>query len=57
MNRLCAGFDALIVPSAAGDDHNLVIFKDLRGDDETATIERIEPVSEEPQPEILQEVP
>lgn len=46
-----AGFDALIVPSAAGDYRNLVIFKDLLSDEETAAADRVEPASEEPKPE------
>lgn len=43
-----AGFDALIVPSAAGDHHNLVIFSDLLGDDETAETEGVAPAPQEP---------
>ena len=43
-----AGFDALIVPSAAGNHHNLVIFKDLLADDETAVTERVELTSPGP---------
>lgn len=43
-----AGFDALIVPSAAGNHRNLVVFKDLLSDDETAKTERVELVPQEP---------
>lgn len=42
-----AGFDALLVPSAAGDYHNLVVFKDLLADDEAAETECVEPVPQE----------
>ena len=38
-----AGFNALIVPSAAGSHRNLVIFKDLLGGDETVEPERVDP--------------
>jgi RES domain-containing protein len=44
-----AGFDALVVPSAAGDHHNLVVFKDLLGDDETAETERVDPAPQGPE--------
>ncbi len=37
-----AGFDALVVPSAGGDHHNLVVFKDLLGEGEIAATERVE---------------
>ena len=40
-----AGFDALIVPSAAGRHHNLVVFKDLMSRGETVRMEGIEPAS------------
>lgn len=43
-----AGFDALVVPSAAGDHHNLVVFKDLLGDGEIAETERVETAAQEP---------
>jgi RES domain-containing protein len=43
-----AGFDALIVPSAAGDHHNLVIFSDLLRDDEIAETEGVDPAPQEP---------
>lgn len=43
-----AGFDALVVPSAAGDHDNLVVFKDLLADDETAETERIDAAPQEP---------
>lgn len=42
-----AGFDALVVPSAAGDYRNVVVFKDLLADDETAETERVEPMPQE----------
>jgi len=38
-----AGFNAIIVPSAAGKHHNLVIFKDLLSGSEVAETERVEP--------------
>ena len=43
-----AGFDALIVPSATGEHHNLLVFKDLQGEDETAETERVDPAPQEP---------
>jgi len=43
-----AGFDALVVPSPAGDHQNLVVFKDLLGDDETAETDRVAPAPSEP---------
>lgn len=43
-----AGFDALIVPSPAGDHHNLVVFKDLLSGGETVERERVEPAPQEP---------
>ncbi|MDQ7842112.1 MAG: RES family NAD+ phosphorylase [bacterium] len=43
-----AGFDALIVPSAAGNHHNLVVFTDLLADDETSVPEHVEPAPQEP---------
>lgn len=43
-----AGFDALIVPSAVGDHRNLVIFKDLLGESETAQTEQVEPAPQAP---------
>ncbi|MGH2373495.1 MAG: RES family NAD+ phosphorylase [bacterium] len=43
-----AGFDALIVPSAAGDHHNLVVFNDLLRDDEIAETERVDRAPSEP---------
>jgi len=43
-----AGFDALIVPSAAGTHHNLVVFTDLLSGEETAETERAEPAPQEP---------
>lgn len=42
-----AGFDALVVPSAVGDHQNLVVFRDLLADDETAETERVEPAPQE----------
>lgn len=38
-----AGFDGLIVPSAAGDHRNLVVFKDLLTEGEAARTEGVEP--------------
>ncbi len=43
-----AGFDALVVPSAAGGHRNLVVFKDLLADDETAEKEGVDPAPQEP---------
>ena len=37
-----AGLDALVVPSAAGDHHNLIVFKDLLGESEIVETERVE---------------
>lgn len=42
-----AGFDALIVPSAAGGHRNLVVFKDLLGDDETVETKRVDSAPQE----------
>jgi hypothetical protein len=38
-----AGFDGLIVPSAAGDHRNLVVFKALLTEGEAVRTEGIEP--------------
>jgi RES domain-containing protein len=51
-----AGFDALIVPSAVGEHRNLVVFKDLLGDSETARTEQVEPGPHEPETDATRSV-